>query len=62
MKKSDKDVVREFLRQTGAKGGRNRAKKLTSAQRTTTAKKAAAARWKGRNKNESPTKGNPKAR
>lgn len=39
-------VAAEYMRQGGLKGGRARAKKLTSAQRIEIARIAAAARWK----------------
>ena len=45
----DKDVealLKERLRELGAKGGKATAKKLSKPERTEKAKKAAAARWK----------------
>jgi hypothetical protein len=38
--------IEEFWRNTGSQGGKKRAAKLTKAQRSAIAKKAATARWK----------------
>jgi len=38
-------LLKERLRELGAKGGREAAKKLSKAERTAKAKNAAAARW-----------------
>ena len=38
----------EFFREQGQRGGKARLKKLTSAQRSEIARKAATARWKGK--------------
>lgn len=42
-------IASEYMRQGGLKGGRARAKKLTSEQRIEIARIAAAARWKKSN-------------
>jgi hypothetical protein len=45
-KKTDVDeLLKEHLRELGARGGKAAAKKLTKEQRAVKAKKAAAARW-----------------
>jgi hypothetical protein len=46
MKKKLPKEVREWFVEQGAKGGKKRARRLTSAQRSEIAKKAATKRWR----------------
>jgi hypothetical protein len=41
----DRNQEREVMRRMGARGGKKRAQRLTKAQRSEAAKKAARARW-----------------
>lgn len=52
-KKTISAVMREMGKKGGKKGGKRRLETLTPAQRSAIAKKAAAARWKGQQKDKS---------
>jgi hypothetical protein len=47
----------EFFRAAGRKGGKKRASKMTSVERTESARKAAQARWKKKKKRTEAEKG-----
>lgn len=52
----DEETMKRAMQLMGAKGGRKRASKMTAAERSASAKKAAKARWKAKGKSDSDNK------